>query len=482
MRHIEPFSNRPWEFMRRFACLTALVAFSGTATATDWDVYLLGGQSNAVGWNTNRNVLPAALQAPQPDVMLFHGVGGSWSDLAPGSGNNANAFGPEVTFGRTLADDNPTRNIAIVKYAVSGTGLVDDWNPDDPGVNDYDRFLATLDDAIAALPAGDTYSVAGMLWMQGERDTNFAAATAAYDANLANFISKVRTDVGAPDMPFVIGQLAFAVVSAARTDNWPVVQNAQAHNAALDDDAYLVVTTDLPLQADALHLTSSAQHDFGIRCAKAVQGQLAQLQITNRSFETPQRTDNGTNSAIVSGWIKSGGSIGTYNPGGSFYTDPSVLDANGGMLGDMDGVHALYMIGTNASVEQTLSAAVEPGMYYSVAAAIGDRDTGGDPDFAGARLELLAGGQVLADSGDITILADGTFTPVSISYWAKVGDAGALGIRLIALDGASGHSVDFDNVRITAMPPSHCGLLGAEALPLFAAALWWRRRRPPGSH
>ncbi|QDU89315.1 hypothetical protein Pla175_27040 [Pirellulimonas nuda] len=419
---------------------------AGGAVAAQWDLYLLGGQSNAVGWNTHQSALPAPLQAPQTDVLFFNGVDGSWGPLAPGSGNNANAFGPEITFGRTLADDNPGRQIAIVKHAVGATDLIQEWNPDDPGANEYDRLLDTLHSAVTALPAADTFSVKGMLWMQGEKDTSSAPTAAAYHTNLTNFISTVRTDLGVPDMPFVIGQLAFAVTS--RTDHWPVVQNAQSRTAALDERASLVITTDLPLQGDNLHLTSAAQQTLGVRMADAIQGRLDPLQITNPSFETPARSDDAVNPAIVSGWIKSGGVIGTFNPGGGAYLDASALDANGGVVGAMEGTHALSMTGADASVEQTLSAAVRAGTTYKLTVAIGDRDAGGSPGFAGARIELLAGGQVLTDSGAITGLADGTFTDVSISYTAGAGDAGALGVRLVALDGAGGTSVDFDNVRL----------------------------------
>lgn len=428
------------------------------ATAKEWDIYLLGGQSNALGWNTSLSELPVELQGSQNGVMLFDGQANTWGDLAPGSGNVASAFGPEVTLGYTLAQAHPERNIAIFKYASGSTDLATDWDPNATTTNTYDDFLDTFNGAIDSLPIGDTYSVKGMAWMQGEKDTSTTSTASAYQTNLTNFISNIRSDLGVRTMPFVVGQLAYTTITTR--PNWPVVQNAQANAAALDDYAYMVSTSDLGLASDGIHLSSESQQVFGQRLAAAFQGEVDQLQITNPGFETPSLSDGGINLNVVSGWVKSGGTIGTYNPNTNFYDNAQILDGNGGAIGTMDGENVLLMIGTEVSVEQTLAAQVMEGMLYTLTVAVGDRNNGGRPDFAGYRIELLGGDTVLATTGNVTnSLSDGTFTDVSLSYLAKADDTGALGIRLVSLNGSAGHSIDFDNVRITALPEPASGLL-----------------------
>ena len=38
-------------------------------------------------------------------------------------------FGPEVTFGRFMADLDPDQPVALIKHAVGGTGLYVYWYP-----------------------------------------------------------------------------------------------------------------------------------------------------------------------------------------------------------------------------------------------------------------------------------------------------------------------------------------------------------------
>ncbi len=437
----------------------------------EWDIYLLGGQSNAEGRALNSN-LPASLQGSQADVMFFYDVDGSWGTLAPGTGGlsttggNASQFGPEVTLGRTLADDNPDRNIAIVKYGVGNTNLHTQWDPDDTGAdNQYDDFVTTVNNAISTLPAGVTYSIKGMLWMQGENDApttsgnGVSTNSLAYEAYLTNFISSVRTEFGVPEMPFVIGQLGHLRDVPVSNTNWTIVQSAQARVAALDPNVAMVINTDLQLK-DLVHYNAEGQQTLGTNFAKALQGEVEQLQINGPSFETAEFNNNDDgdqadnfDSTLISGWMESGtinntaraDDTGIFFLDGTFYSDFTNLD--------VDGDNALAL-SANVSLQQSLSAVLEEGTTYTLSVAVGNRDLGDFQDFAGARIELLSDGQVIADSGDILSadVADGSFTDFTFSYTAGASDAGGvIGVRLLSLSANSAtSSVDFDNLRITA--------------------------------
>ena len=452
MRSLIPFAAVP---------LTVLAALSGAlppatpADATEWDIYLVGGQSNAAGWNTRARGLPESLKA-QIDVKFFNGPDGTWDTLTPGSGNKPTSFGPEITLGRTLADENPTRSIAIVKYAVGGTNLAQEWNPRSAEPNLYDHFTTTITTATAALPDNDAFRIRGMIWMQGESDAGKPEMTAAYEANLTALIKRVREDVGVADLPFSIGQLG----AVPGRDGMGEVQNAQAAVAARDPNVSLVITSDLALQKDNLHFTNASQQELGVRFAAGLQGQLNDIQVANPSFEfTHVPDDGGVNSRNVSAWEESSlKTTGNFNPDGSYYADPAAADTHGGSVGAMEGTNALFFANKSGDqyVIQTLSSPAEVGVAYTLTVAVGDRDAGSRKRFAGYRVQLLSDGKVLATESSSRTPGNGTFTDVTLTYTVKKGDRlGPLAIRLGTRGvgrNAKGRATDFDHVRLTATP------------------------------
>jgi hypothetical protein len=193
------------------------------ATAPTARVFLLGGQSNMAGVGTNSQLAPPYI-APQTDVRFWGGAFGTnhWVDLAPGFGNTASQFGPEISFGRALKDAYPNDDVYLIKYAVSGTALYNDWAP--PSGPQYTNFVNTVAAALADLDTkGGDYQIAGMLWMQGESDA-LEGQGAAYETNLRNFIADMRTRFGEPDLPFLIGRITTYYGDAT---NNTAVRNAQ---------------------------------------------------------------------------------------------------------------------------------------------------------------------------------------------------------------------------------------------------------------
>jgi len=242
-----------------------------TAIGQTTKVFLLGGQSNAVGQGSQGDLTGslAFLRDPQPDVLFYSQddifsagtstpvIGGTLAPLQPGSfrtDSSGTQFGPEVTFGRTIADAFPDEDFAIIKYARGGTSLGADWRPGTGG--DYANFRSIVADGLAALDAaGHTTEIVGMLWFQGERDVVLSDALAnAYQANLTAFIADVRNEYGA-DLPFLIGQLStnqtslnagrLATVRQAQED----VSNAVANTALIDTESFSIRNDDLHFDA-----------------------------------------------------------------------------------------------------------------------------------------------------------------------------------------------------------------------------------------
>jgi len=208
--------------MPTLVCVFVLL-FSVCAYSKEYDVFILGGQSNMDGRGAIAD-LPPELAKPQEKIRFYYrnpllGTN-DWIALAPGysvapsyKGKTlpSGTFGPEISFGAQIAKALPAQNIALIKATKGGTSLKNDWKP---GIKDqtksqgplYQNFIATINDSLSLLKNnGDTYTIKGMIWHQGESD---AALTAEeYKTLLTDFIARVREDLKLPNLPFVIGEV-----------------------------------------------------------------------------------------------------------------------------------------------------------------------------------------------------------------------------------------------------------------------------------
>ncbi len=241
------------------------IAMMPHAHALNVKVILLGGQSNSVGQaaSTGLPTSPVNLRNPQADVLFYYDGGPGLTTLCPGSGGNPSPtglhFGPEVTFGRAIANASPSAAYAIIKHGENGTALYDDWAP---GTGpSYSRFKATVAAGLTALQnAGHSTEIVGMLWLQGESDA-LEGQQANYQTNLTNFIADIRIHYGA-NLPFFIGGIY--PQSAAKI----TVINAQTAVAAADPYSTFFSTGDLNI-VDAHHFDAASLMTIGERYAAA---------------------------------------------------------------------------------------------------------------------------------------------------------------------------------------------------------------------
>ncbi len=263
-----------------------LVGTSPTVLATEpVQVILLAGQSNMDGHAmvSQLPTTPFNFQEPQDDVLLYFGdpsrrhppgsevPAKTLISLQPGASSQGGItrFGPEVTFGRAIADAKPDRKYALIKHGVGGSSLAKHWDPTVPA--SYSDFKLTVAEGLAALEAdGHATQITGMLWMQGETDVKKLEDRNAYEENLTNFIAAVRTDFGS-DLPFVIGQLSVNQTGGGRlrtVENLNIVRTAQANVARDLLGVGLVVTNNFSLNADDLHFSTEGQMALGNAFAK----------------------------------------------------------------------------------------------------------------------------------------------------------------------------------------------------------------------
>ena len=280
--------------------------YSHAGEATTYKLYYLGGQSNMEGFGFTSE-LPEGAVSVSRDVMIFtgqmaldnemHGGVGIWEPLRPGHGTGfktdgienllSDRFGPELSFGQTIAKYSPGTKIAIIKYALGGSGLADgvgygNWHPDfseGDGNNQYDHFLKTLRNALGQADidgdgVADQLMPAGIVWMQGEADAyDSQVAANEYRANIERLMGLIRAALRVDDLPLVIGKITDSGMSDDGTvmDYIETVQQAQQDFVNNDDCAsYVTATEDLNYLDDGWHYDTDGFVRLGTAFAVAM--------------------------------------------------------------------------------------------------------------------------------------------------------------------------------------------------------------------
>lgn len=305
---------------------TAVLEGSLTPLATSpkiLKVYLQAGQSNSDGRGLT-NGLPASLLAAQGDVPLYYyltggaanpdGTLGTLTTLRPGISalGGGTTFGPELTFGRAVADYYAVSNgvstntvmVAIIKYAHGGTSLTTHWAANGNSTTngegtDYRYFQrvvsAGLSNLAAAYPAANI-ELYGMTWVQGESDIDAGTgASAAYGTNLARFINDVRLTFATnqpygTNLPFFLTRISDnqTVYSSPADPDYPnylLLRAGQMFAATNLSNVFMLdtdgaqFTTATPWSSPGLHFDTGGQQALGKAFGQAVHDALPRPQL-----------------------------------------------------------------------------------------------------------------------------------------------------------------------------------------------------------
>ena len=274
-----------------FSIIFPFLAFFMTASQElSIKLFILAGQSNMVGYQSNlKDLEPSQLESQ--DNVLWYNSSSRWVTfsaptepvLGPDSTLpvppfekyhpqyshtvvNGFGFGPEISLGSEIAD-KLKQKIALVKYARNGANLATQWNPDyDNSL--YPRMRKRANEAIDALDSLGYHHVeiAGFFWMQGETDANNESMAEYYESNLTNFIRAIRRDFHNPNLPFIYGMIH---VSKDMSCCAEAVRTAQRRVEADVAFARTVETRDLTLDPDRIHFDSKGTIMLGDRFANA---------------------------------------------------------------------------------------------------------------------------------------------------------------------------------------------------------------------
>ena len=253
------------------------------------DIFLIGGQSNADGRGLISELTGdfASYAGPQNDIIINYSnlsyvnpdrsLIRTWVTLNPGFSRAprfddpllSETFGMEIGAGRILSQHYP--NPAFIKVTEGGTALGRvgiDWSPppldslaplDSPDTGPlYIEFITATRAALAALDAaGDTYTIRGMFWHQGESD---GSRVDRYEELLTTLIASIRRDLELPNLRFIIGELEPTRDPQFLDAQWQVSRDVP--NAEFISSRGLITT-------DGTHFNTASMLTYGERLGNA---------------------------------------------------------------------------------------------------------------------------------------------------------------------------------------------------------------------
>lgn len=218
-------------------------------------IFLLAGQSNMAGRGDLAQVEPIV----DSEIHMFRD--GRWQPAREPLHNTKperDAVGLGMSFAVEVRRLHPDWALGLVPCAVGGTRLAR-W---EKGADLHQNTVAIMQEALAA------GTFAGVLWHQGEGDGHEAADAATYLERLVRMIADLRSALGAPSVPFILGELGrfmpghpsfphIGPVLAAI----PMVPSRVPHCAVVSSEG-------LEHRGDRLHFNARALRDFGFRYAR----------------------------------------------------------------------------------------------------------------------------------------------------------------------------------------------------------------------
>lgn len=347
------------------------VAGADSINSLPYDVILLVGQSNMQGRGAqflDRDEVPGIDQFPaanKPDAgrivpavdPLQHT--GTIIESTPAS--------LAIPFAREYRQDHPGRRVLLVPAAAGSTafsstsGMHWDWTVS-TGQPLAPRAVQHCKDALAA--AGPSARLAGILWHQGEGDLSISGQ---YAAKLDGLINYLRSELNAPDVPVVVGQM-----SMDRSYNANRVEVDAAHQqtpARVVRSAFAPSPRGLHNPGDETHFSTRALDIIG---HNFYQG------LMRAAYNVPGARPLGPENVCAD--RVGDETIVSWDPAWANVTEYRVEWHNGDGQWSQAGVTVPLSVGTTATIASTAAAAVRvtsvnatgqsPGVVCNVAGAV----------------------------------------------------------------------------------------------------------------
>ncbi|PZX49162.1 sialate O-acetylesterase [Algoriphagus chordae] len=226
-------------------------------------LYLLMGQSNMAG----RGKIGALDTLTHPRVFMLDKAENWVPAQDPMHFDKPVAgVGLGLTFGKIMANADNDIKIGLIPTAVGGSSI-NYWFADSlfHQTNTY-----PYDDMIRrAKKAMESGTLKGILWHQGESDSNTESSVNEYRQKFEAMLTALKTDLGIESIPIVMGEIGYFF--------YPKAPYAERLNeiffeiAASQKCIGLVSSEDLNHKGDETHFDSNSYHALGIRYAAKMQ-------------------------------------------------------------------------------------------------------------------------------------------------------------------------------------------------------------------
>ncbi|MFV1994490.1 MAG: sialate O-acetylesterase [Verrucomicrobiales bacterium] len=257
--------------------IAALLALAALQSALALDVYIVAGQSNGYRLSSLGQGDPAK---PDEHKVYYYGMQcvsepeESEFTVLESLSKKRMGYGLARSL-RELSDSD----IIFIQYCRCGSGVWDKsekgWYPGDDPANGkvhngglYGKFLKYLAHAKASAEKdyGLTWNVKGLIWHQGESDSNLPASQ--YEATLPRLFWRFRHDID-PGLPIVAGHIR------ELNDGRKAINRALDKLAAKDPLFVVVPSNDLEFAADHegkpnVHFALEGCETLGRRMAAAL--------------------------------------------------------------------------------------------------------------------------------------------------------------------------------------------------------------------
>jgi hypothetical protein len=292
-----------------FAIATALVGTAALIGAQGWDdavakapaaparvaakpamqsqiqIYLLAGQSNMVGYGMEGDLTPAEKTA-NPVIKVF---GNDWVqrnaldplDINTGQLDRVSnecpppplqtgevcapmRVGPGLFFARNMVA-NGAVGIVLIPCAKGGSSM-DKWV-----TTSLSRDSLYGSCIQRARQYYGNYPISGVLWYQGEADTQNYDEVSNWPRKFRTLVDAFRRDLNRPNLPVVMVGLADKATDPTTAENFPWWTAMQSNQANINYPCTAHVSAKgLPLRPDQVHLTTDGQRMLGPKLAVAM--------------------------------------------------------------------------------------------------------------------------------------------------------------------------------------------------------------------
>ncbi|MBR2907476.1 MAG: sialate O-acetylesterase [Clostridia bacterium] len=223
--------------------------------------FLMIGQSNMAGRGEFDEVEPIKNKSC---LMLRMG---RWQTMSEPINPDRRVLGKKLHSGIGLAASFADEiakatgeRIGLIPCADGGTRIAQ-WMPGEI-LYDHALFMAQL--------AKRSSTLAGIIWHQGESDCHTDEEMLAHRQCFTEMITALRKELGAEDLPLIIGELSEHPGEKWGLEDRPARMNVQYREIAAELPNCAVVSSEgLVLKADGIHFDSASLREFGRRYAEA---------------------------------------------------------------------------------------------------------------------------------------------------------------------------------------------------------------------